>query len=300
MKKLLFSFCFAITFIGISIGQNYHPFTKNVGWCVEGYFGTGSWLIAYKSNGDTLINSFNYKKLKKDESTTFLIREDSIQKKVWVVLPDSISETLLYDFNLIVGNQITLNYVGYPPVLYQVNTIDTVSTPLGDRKRFKLVTTDTTFAAELHWIEGIGSTYSPIYIVDPTYPVGQFGGSGHCLICTYQNAGIQSYLGSCGIPFGGLAGSSCSSFITSQKEVHPQNNAITTFFSSSDLLIIESEIELIKSIEIFSIDGKRIGYFESNNNNNKESIQTNLWNKGIYLIKVTLNNNQIFTKKIKK
>lgn len=298
MKKLLLAFCFSITFTSISIGQNYHLFTQNVGWCVEEYFGTGSWLVAYKSDGDTLINSYNYKKLIKEENTTFFIREDSIQKKVWVILPDSIFETLLYDFSLIVGNQITLNYAGYPPVLYQVNIIDTVPTPLGNRKRFKLFTADTTFTAELHWIEGIGSTYSPIYLVDPTYPSGQFGGSGHCLICTYQSAGIQSYLGSCGIPFGGLSGSSCSSFITSQAEVNPINNLITTFFTSSDLLIIESEIEMLKSIEIFSIDGKRIGYYESDNK--KISIPSYLWNKGIYLIKVTLNNNQILTKKIKK
>lgn len=298
MKKLLFSLCLSIAFTSICISQNYQPISQNVGWCIEQYFSMGSVLVAYKNVGDTSINSFNYKKIVKDEFTTYLLREDSIQKKVWVILPDSINETILYDFNLIVGNQITLNYVGHPPVLYQVNTIDTVLTPLGNRKRIKLFTTDTTITSELHWIEGIGSTYSPIYLADPTFPVGQFGGNGHCLICSYQNAGVQSYLGVCGIPFGGLAGSSCSSFITSQTETLLQNNAITTFFTSSDLLIIESEIELIKSIEIFSIEGKLIGYYECENN--KKSIQTNSWNKGVYLAKITLSNNQIFTKKIKK
>jgi hypothetical protein len=296
MKRILLLFYLIIAINCISKGQNYNQFTKNVGWCLEEYFGTGSWLIAYENNGDTLFNSINYKKFTKDGSTITLIREDSIQKKVWAILPDSTSETLLYDFNLIVGNQITLNYVGYTPISYQVDTVDSIVTPLGNRKRIKLSTTDTTFATELQWIEGIGSTYGPIYLLDPTFAVGQFGGSGHCLICCYQNIGNQSYLGSCGIPFGGLSGSSCSSFITSLKNLSTKNSSVDIYFSTPDLLLIKSSKELIKYISVFSVEGKLIKNY--NCNNEQISIQTNGWNNGVYFINITLKNNQVLSKKI--
>lgn len=296
MKRIFLFFYLIIAFNCICKGQNYNQFTKNVGWCLEQYFGTGSTLAAYENNGDSLFNNSNYKKLTRDGSITTLIREDSIQKKVWAILPDSTSETLLYDFNLIAGNQITLDYVGYTPVSYQVDTVDSVNTPLGSRKRIILSTTDTNFTQELYWIEGIGSTYGPIYLLDPTFSIGQFGGNGHCLICCYQNIGVQSYLGTCGIPFGGLSGTVCSSFITSIKEVNIKNSFVNTYFSSLNLLLIKSDMELIKHVRVLSIDGRLVDFQKCNSE--QLSIQTDRWNKGAYIIYITLNDNQVISNKI--
>jgi hypothetical protein len=297
MKRIFLFFYLIISFNCICKGQNYNQFTKNVGWCLEQYIGTGSTLVAYENNGDSLFNNSNYKKLTRDGSTTTLIREDSIQKKVWAILPDSTSETLLYDFNLIAGNQITLDYVGYSPVSYQV---DSVTTSLGSRKRIILSTTDTNFTQELHWIEGIGSTYGPIYLLDPTFPIGQFGGNGHCLICCYQNMGVQSYLGTCGIPFAGLGGSACEPFIfpSSIENFNTKNSPVNTYFSTPNLLLIKSNKELIRYVRVFTVYGKLIDHYKSNSD--QLTIETNKWNKGIYFINITLSDNQVLTKKIMK
>ncbi|PCI93752.1 MAG: hypothetical protein COB15_15740 [Flavobacteriales bacterium] len=300
MKRIFLFFYLIIAINCICKGQNYNQFTKNVGWCLEQYFGTGSTLAAYENNGDTLFNNLNYKKMTRDGSTTTLIREDTVQKKVWVILPDSTSETLLYDFNLIVGNQITLDYVGYSPISYQVDTVDNITTSLGSRKRIQLSTTDTNFAQELHWIEGIGSTYGPIYLLDPTFAAGQFGGNGHCLICCYQNMGVQSYLGNCGIPLAGLGGSACEPFISpsSIENFITKNSPVNTYFSTPNLLLIKSNKALIRDVRVFTVDGKLIDHYKSNSD--QLSIQTNRWNKGIYFINITLSDNQVLTKKIMK
>tara|TARA_B100000809_G_C15125528_1_gene526065 strand:- start:9 stop:902 length:894 start_codon:yes stop_codon:yes gene_type:complete len=294
--KQVFLLFFLIILNNCISAQNYYQLTKNVGWCLEDYFGTGSTLSAYENNGDTLLNNFTYKKITKDGYTTTLLREDSIQKKAWVILPDSTTETLIYDFNLVTGNQITLDYVNYPQITYLVDSIDIVATPLGNRKRINLSTTNTTLAPTLTWIEGLGSTYGPIYLLDKTFASGPLGGSGYCLICCYQDIGVQSYLGSCGINFGSLENTKCDSFITSIKDSDSKNSSINIYFPTSNLLLIKSEKELIKSIRVFNIEGKLV---EQNKCNNKQfSIQTNKWNSGIYFINITLDNNQVLSQKI--
>ena len=294
--KRTFLFFFILLITNCIYAQNYNQLTKNIGWCIEEYVSLGSTPHPYVNKGDTLINNFTYKKIAKYNSIITLLREDTIQKKIWAILPDSTSETLIYDFNLIMGNQIILDFVNYPQITYIVDSVDTVTTPLGNRKRINLSTNDTTLAPTLTWIEGIGSTYGPIYLLDKTLAASTMGGNGHCLICCYHEVGLQAYLGSCGIHFASLEGTSCSSFITSVEDSHSNNSNVKAYFSASNLLSIQSEEGRIKTIQIFSVNGELIGQYKINEEH--FSILTKRWNKGIYLVRITLDNNQIINQKI--
>lgn len=284
--------CFAVN------GQGYHQFLKNIGWCIAMEQGTGAILQYYNNDGDTVVNTQSYVKLYKNNSKLFLAREDTTQKKIWIILPDSSSETLLYDFNLVSGNQITLNYVGYLQTLYQVDSIDSISTPLGIRKRINLSTSDTNFISTLYWIEGIGSTYGPIYLYDQTYPIDQFGYHGHILICAYNEYGIKAFNCSCGLPCG-MSNFNVCPFLKIH-EIENENVLFEAYFISSDLLSIEIQNDIIDFIRIFSTDGKQIDQIEITSKKEKYLVDTNKWSSGLYLIEVTLSNGYSFTKKITK
>lgn len=286
MKKSILSLIFLITGV-ISFGQNYNPFLQNIGWCVEEYIGTGSLMSAYTNNGDTIIGSLNYTKLYKG-NTLFLLREDIGLRKVWVILPNSSSETLLYDYNISLGAQINLNYFGNIQVLYTVASFDSIETPFGFRKRINLLTTDTVYDQNLYWIEGIGSSFSPVYLYDPTYAPGIMS-EGHCLICAYMDTGVQSYAGTCGIPCIGYLGSPCYSFMVGIKDSNSQKPGITIEKVTTDLIRIRLTNDNIKMLKIFSVDGKLIKS-DHNINQNEYLLSTNDWANGIFIIEVISEN----------
>ena len=297
MKKSILSIIFLVTVI-ISYSQNYNPFLQNIGWCLEEYYGTGYAMSAYTNNGDTTIGSVSYSKLFKG-NTLFLVREDAVLRKVWVILPDSLSETLLYDFDISLGSQISLYYVGNNPVLYTVDSFDSINTPLGLRKRIKLSTIDTVFNPELYWIEGIGSSYGPVYLFDPTYANGQTGGEGHCLICAYQEIGVQSYSGTCGLYCYTYPGSPCNSFIVGINEIKKDNPEITIEKVSTDLIRIRLNKNKIKELKVISVEGKLLKLVP-NLYKNEYLLSTNDWTIGLYIIEVTSEDGNKITEKVSK
>jgi hypothetical protein len=297
MKKSVLTIVFLVGMI-ISYSQNYNPFLQNIGWCLETYSGLGYGLTAYTNNGDTTIGSLSYAKLYRG-NTLFLVREDTVLRKAWVILPDSLSETLLYDFYISLGSQISLNYVGYDPVLYTVDSFDSINTLLGLRKRIKLSTTDTVFNPDLYWIEGIGSSYGPVYLYDPTYATGQTGGEGHCLICAYQEIGVQSYSGTCGLYCYPYPGSPCNSFIVGINEIKNDNPEITIEKVTTDLIRIQLNKNKIKEIKVFSVEGKLLKIVP-NLYKNDYLLSTNDWTIGLYIIEVTSENGIKIAEKLSK
>jgi hypothetical protein len=295
MKKSILAIIFLVTGI-ISFSQNYNPFLQNIGWCFEEYIGTGSIMRAYTNNGDTTIGSLNYTKI--SGSSLFLIREDTTLQKVWVIFPNSSAEALLYDFGISLGAQINLNYFGNIPVSYTVDSFDSIDTPFGFRKRIKLLTTDTVFNPNLYWIEGIGSSYSPVYLYDPTYAPGTMS-EGHCLICAYIGIGVQSYSGTCGIPCIGYSGSPCYSFIVGINEIKNDNPEITIEKVTTELIRIKSNKEKIKELKVFSVEGKLLKIVP-NLYKNDYLLSTNDWTNGLYIIEVTTENDIIITRKLSK
>ncbi len=292
MKRILIIQVFLLT-VTWSIGQTYPPFLQNIGWCVEEYFGTGSVMNAYENNGDTTIGAISYSKLMQNE-TLFLVREDTDLKKVWVILPDSTNETLLYDFSISVGSQINLTYIGGVNVPHVVGYIDSVNTPLGPRKRITLGNSDTSLVSVLYWVEGIGSTFSPLYLYDRTYSTG---GIGYCLICSYQSIGIQSYSGMCGIPCISLPGGPCYPFIVGIQKAKTETKSFSILREPNQIVIQSNLSDKFEIIRIISIQGK-ILYSQHGINKETVTISVNSWPNGIYLVEATMQHGKVITKKL--
>lgn len=155
MKKLLLSilvFCFVQTW---AQSNAYHPFPNNYGdWELDENVYPGSGVITYSSiyytSGDTIINSINYKKVHyinrgqcycppmplnqvfTTGSYVFAYRNDSTNKKVYIVLQGSTTDSLWYNFNLNIGDSLKGTYstngipLGSPNLHMTVTGIDSV------------------------------------------------------------------------------------------------------------------------------------------------------------------------------
>ena len=86
------------------------------------YTGCGCYMVEYTA-GDTLINSKTYTLIKRFKAPNCnqcasawinraAIRQDSATRKVYILLPDSINEHVLYDFSQTAGD--TCNSILYP------------------------------------------------------------------------------------------------------------------------------------------------------------------------------------------
>jgi hypothetical protein len=121
----------------------------------------------YEITGDTTISSITYKKINRIGYTLDIfcyygpfgyvgaIREDT-NKRIYLCLPNSSTDTLLYDFNLNVGDTVRsyLNYFGGYPL---VGSIDSILIGSSYRKRFNLYYPPSGSGPSI--IEGIGSTH---------------------------------------------------------------------------------------------------------------------------------------------
>jgi len=200
MNKLLL---FTLTTIVLSAKAQtsvYHPFPEsNAVWnyhftvagvnCQDGYTDK---YYSLTISGDTLINSQTYHKL----TTPFIqsvatgtctgpvigyqgaIRQDIMNKKVFYVPPSNITEQLLYDFNMQVGDSVKgfTESLTYPDI---VQSIDSVLVGNSYRKRWNINS-----MYQIRFIEGIGSTYglikySPCNAIDlPDYSLTCFSQNG--------------------------------------------------------------------------------------------------------------------------
>ena len=179
MKTLISFFVLLITVVSSS-GQTsiYHPFPdSNSSWnygyqpnmCV---FGWASEEYSFILSGDTTINSQTYHKLsipfvnfyttgtctqRHSPGYKGAIRQDVLNKKVFIVPPSSTTEELLYDFNLTIGDTVQ----GYIASNFWANdtviSMDSVQVGNDFRKRWYI-----NFWYNIYLIEGIGSTYGLI------------------------------------------------------------------------------------------------------------------------------------------
>lgn len=169
MKKLFAYWLFiSIGFCGYS--QQYTPFpASDAIWSVN--------IDKFAVQGDTTINSKLYKKYYRTngdstfvfENSTYYaaVREDT-NKRIWGIKHDAVTERLLYDFSLEIGDTTyVFPYEDYNNwVLDSVGliVIDIDSVPIDTtfRKRFKISTLnyirDQPEWVYEYWIEGIGST----------------------------------------------------------------------------------------------------------------------------------------------
>lgn len=160
---LILIFCFA----NFAKAQKYHPMFEKTEWtflCAN--FG-GISPLNYKTDSikNVFLDGKYYTKIVELSNyyTVGYCREDTLSKKVWVKYSPQDLESVLYDFNLKVGDTLNLFYNASSVNKIIVTKIDSIFTELGWLKRQKY-NENTTI------IEGIGSirTYSPLLIRIPT------------------------------------------------------------------------------------------------------------------------------------
>ncbi|EFK97877.1 hypothetical protein LDC_0061 [sediment metagenome] len=169
MKKLLpFNILLWLCFISHAQTNVYHEFPdSNALWNVEQHLSDGGYIPPERycdsaSKETKIINGLTYHCIYRRSPDYYkfyaAIREDTTQKKVFVVLPDSTSETLLYDFSLKKGDR----FKGYMVSIYKpiiVGSIDSIAINSTFRKRWNFIDTSTKYSMNIFSvIEGVGST----------------------------------------------------------------------------------------------------------------------------------------------
>ena len=291
MKRLLLLFATLSTLAAKAQTSVYHPFPDSSaiwnfitinGMCGP-WNGTISSYYSITISGDTIISSLNYHKL----STPFVqsiisgnctpyinsgyygaIREDTSNRKVFYVPPFAISEQLLYDFTMQVGDTVKgfLASFTFPPDTVQ--SIDSVLVGSDYRKRWILSS-----CYDIHLIEGIGSTYgliqlSPGCITDLP---------GYTLTCFTQN-GMALYPDTV---------TNCT-LITDVENMNSEKYSVTIYPNPfSDMLNLTIYNKEFSEIILYDIASRKLLQQKFVNS---VSLNTEQLAKGIYLYEVRCEN----------
>ena len=299
MKKIALLFILGTISLGF-FAQNYVPFpSSNASWidivfCDEHH---------YELVGDTVVNGVVYHALYLNTKAytqgptgcpnfnSYSIygyyagayRNDSVNKKVFFLPPNLSRDTLLYDFNLSLGDSLPISYkntLNYSNITLTVSRIDSVFLGGVYRKRFTFNNCAFTNTDSLKLIEGIGSNQNLLgdYVICDPWQIGT-------LSCFKQNSQIvYSY------PNG-----TCQLITTINKvKIDP---AIVTISPNPTKGIVNIEsVNEIESVELYEFSGRLLSSHTSFN----KTIILNLSNyqSGIYLVNLQLKNGEMFTKKV--
>lgn len=313
MRKLLI-LLFTIGFSSFSFAQFnvYHHFpdsnaiwgeTYSIGSCGCGY---NSYIYNYVLKGDTIVNGLTYRKVYKNdgyiiqdctclgpyavlwEGDTYFYgayREDTMKHIYMCCTYDLGSkDTLLYDFNLKVGDTLhqynVSHYYSQPDRVFSID-----STLVGGvyRKRFNIeVANDTLLWSIPSIIEGIGSTHG--LFAPMTIP---FEG-GTYLNCFSQNGKtIWPYpvTDSCGLYYLGVPALQQNKPVIT---IYPNpSKGLFTFDISSD------NYQPIKAVEVYNVWGEKVftGTLRSTQGDN--SINLSNQPNGVYFYRITGENENL-------
>ncbi len=273
-------------------GQGYNHLLDNYGWCCEKFAGTGAVYGEYYVSGTTFINDTLYKII----NDTYYFHEDTLTKQVWFLNEEE--KEVIYDFSLELNDTFKIELYGTIIGSYLVSDIDTIETLSGDRKRWHLYLTDSltieegTLTRDLIWIEGIGSTYGPVY--PGTIPLeNEFGGWGTCLEAVYSVERDQTYQGYCTY-IGGYWPDECK-FISNRID-HAIIDPISAYFNAVGDLDIKTGGR-IDQLCIYDLSG-RLVYSCLNNLAEQHITIPNQLPIGIYICELFFETNERFSIKV--
>ncbi len=145
--------------------QSYIPFPDtNAIWTLNHYGQTGSEIQKFGIFGDTTINGLTYKNIYWNFDYNFnlsnsyyqaSIREEN--KKIFIIYLNHSTESILYDFNLNVGDTAKVLTASGIQNAHKVASIDFINIGNQAHKRWKF--NSLFFHNEEYWIEGIGSSF---------------------------------------------------------------------------------------------------------------------------------------------
>lgn len=286
-KRLLILLVLFMNWAFIKAQTNYHSFPdSNAVWNfhLQAYcFSNGQADEHYSItlSGDTIINNQTYQKL----STPYVqsnstgscggtlsgykgaIREDSANKKVFIIPPTDSTEKLLYDFNLQVGDTVK-GYIGnFEPI---VQSIDSVLVGSHYRKRWII---DSSYYF-VYMIEGIGSTYGLLEEIPP--PVTDL--ADYTLSCFQDDTITYNSVGNCQL-------------ITSLSEKQKLKPGLYPNPTSA-VIHVKTRQEL-QRIEVYNLQGQKVQEV----NSKKRTWQLPKEN-GLYLIRLQDEEGNVYTEKV--
>ena len=244
-------------------------------------------------SGDTIINSQLCHKLIKPyftqssnstsctggEMLGYLgaFREETINKKVFFVAPYDSLESILYDFNMQVGDTVKGYFEEFAVQRDTVQSIDSVLIGSSYRKRWNI-----NQDYNVSFIEGIGSTYGLIELW-PAGLIGNFGSLG--LICFQQN-GQSLYPDT-------LVNCQLITYVSSAGKISNQINVFPN--PSNGSFTIDFDRANIKEIRLHDLLGNII-FCKQTLNQTKFNID-NL-QSGIYILSLIDNENRMTNRQI--
>ena len=279
MKKLLFT-CLLSLFCCCVQAQNitYVPMLKpGNSWLVYyGFFSDQSNYIV-KSKKDSLIKGNKYQLIENE-----LMREDSAQAKVYFYKNGK--DSILYDFNLKIGDVLSDNISG-SNCKHTVSAIESIKLYDGTpTKKIKFIGTGANTTK--YWIMGVGSSKGPTFpglFSCYTDPVKQF-------LCFYQGAKVL---------YSKTENGKCESTIASKDVITDTYIDVYPNPINENNINIELPDELTQcELTMYDIVGNQV--LNRNIVNQKETIEVESLQKGMYFMRFADKGKLVMTKKIVK
>lgn len=232
IRCILTCLIFVITTVS-SIGQTYHPLLDSMS---NTWHFTANWIPVklsqpavsgcdynyptqysrIESAGDTIMGSFAYKMLDRYELFAGFIpcrygymREDTTARKVYFVPNDLSPEFVLYDFSMVQGDQIYLDFApgnAYPAGNYVLDTVFSIPTIAGLRNLYNLLPVAAPWSDPVQWIEGVGCPSGLAYTKGAWFGGGLFSSAcfndpvvrmaNELLLC-FEHDSVKAYFDSC-------------------------------------------------------------------------------------------------------
>jgi len=223
---------------------------------------------------------------------TVYLREDSNKRKVYLKYSKSDSGRVIYDFLLQVGDSIYLDFYNtyYDNAMYSSSWfyVDSIKNKLFEfTNRNVWYLNNHSDSASIKWIEGIGSTISPVYtnesfkVLKEWYPLfPDFNGSNMLLTCKYNGILQEYYYENADTCFYDLGDGINDIKLKGKVKIYP--NPISGMF----VVEIELTAKTDLLIQLINITGQII-YSESvNTSSYKNELDLSGYAKGIYSLKV--------------
>ena len=226
---------------------------------------------------DSILGSVDYRVL----NIGFMIREDTILKKVYARDVVNDSDVVLMDYNLNAGDTFTINFDSPIPYQYVVNGVDSTLIDSIWYKvwHFSRFDSSSDFGPWCDVIEGVGCIQHPTYMLAAT---GVSGESGHYMYC-FSNKGVTPPLTPAVSFFDNTT--SCSYYPTLEIDdlrLSKDDAIIYPNPVQSELNIISTE--KISSVVISNLYGQMI--YSPTSNSKEVQIDVSKLSSGIYLAKI--------------
>ena len=297
MKKLFIIPFFIFSLSAFAQSSVYHPMPDSAAiWNFDHSFfcqwGGAHVRYSLTLDGDTLLNGIHYKKLympRADYVPSYqcypqdtisgykgALRQDTSARIVYIVPPDSLTEQLLYDFKMNVGDTVKGYLAGYFPNI--VVSVDSVMVGASFRKRWMVDETN-----NVYFIEGIGSTYGLIRAL----PGGAIIDYDQIDFLCFQQNGVTLYPDT---------NSQCG-LILSRSEIPVPQEAVRVYPNPSDSWI-QIDIDLHADVEEIRLTGLNAQLLYQRFLLEEKSVRIDYLENGVYILTVITKDQQRINKKI--